>query len=159
MPKTQTRVVAAHLPTPLAEKIDQIAERLERSRGSIVKQAGSAWIAQEEEPDRLTHEALADGDGGRIIEYQAVDVWADSLSTGKPLPAPVSRPAAARAVQLLTKPSAKLVTHPRIGERLFPFEPREIRRLLVGPYEMRYEIQGETIYVQRLWQTREDRKH
>ncbi|MBR7513475.1 type II toxin-antitoxin system RelE/ParE family toxin, partial [Mycobacterium tuberculosis] len=37
------------------------------------------------------------------------------------------------------------------------FEPREVRRILVGQYEMRYEIQGDTIYVLRLWHTREDR--
>lgn len=29
-------------------------------------------------------------------------------------------------------------------------------RLLVGHYEMRYEIQGSTIYMLRLWHTRED---
>ncbi|PLU37301.1 CopG family transcriptional regulator, partial [Sinorhizobium medicae] len=33
----------AHVPLPLAEKVDQIAARLERSRGWIVKQALTAW--------------------------------------------------------------------------------------------------------------------
>jgi hypothetical protein len=37
------------------------------------------------------------------------------------------------------------------------FEPREVRRILVGKYEMRYEIQESTIYILRLWHTREDR--
>nr|WP_310633606.1 type II toxin-antitoxin system RelE/ParE family toxin [Paraburkholderia sp.] len=32
-----------------------------------------------------------------------------------------------------------------------------MRRLLVGHYEMRYEIQQSTIYILRLWHTREDR--
>lgn len=32
--------------------------------------------------------------------------------------------------------------NPRIGERLEEFEPREVRRILVGHYEMRYEIQA-----------------
>ncbi|WP_284993740.1 type II toxin-antitoxin system RelE/ParE family toxin, partial [Escherichia coli] len=50
-----------------------------------------------------------------------------------------------------------LLTNPRVGEQLFQFEPREVRRILVGQYEMRYEIQGDTIYVLRLWHTREDR--
>jgi hypothetical protein len=49
------------------------------------------------------------------------------------------------------------LTNPRVGEQLFQFEPREVRRILVGQYEMRYEIQGDTIYVLRLWHTREDR--
>lgn len=70
---------------------------------------------------------------------------------------PVNKPAAARAVQVLTKTPTTLLTNPRIGEQLFQFEPREVRRILVGQYEVRYEIQGETIYVLRLWHTREDR--
>ena len=71
--------------------------------------------------------------------------------------APVNKPAAARAVQALTKAPIILLTNPRIGEQLFQFEPREVRRILAGQYEIRYEIQGETIYVLRLWHTREDR--
>ncbi|MDA8164069.1 MAG: type II toxin-antitoxin system RelE/ParE family toxin [Desulfobacteraceae bacterium] len=71
--------------------------------------------------------------------------------------APVNRQAAARTVQALTKAPTVLLTNPRIGEQLFEFEPREVRRLLAGHYEMRYEIQESTIYVLRLWHTREDR--
>ena len=70
---------------------------------------------------------------------------------------PVNKPAAARAVQALTAVPTTLLINPRIGERLFEFEPREVRRILVGHYEMRYEIQGSTLYVLRLWHTREDR--
>jgi len=50
-----------------------------------------------------------------------------------------------------------LLINPRVGEQLFQFEPREVRRILSGQYEIRYEIQSETIYVLRLWHTREDR--
>jgi len=71
--------------------------------------------------------------------------------------APANKPAAARAVQALTKAPTILLTNPRIGEQLFEFEPREVRRLLVGHYEMRYEIQDSTIYMLRLWHTREGR--
>ena len=71
--------------------------------------------------------------------------------------APVNKLAAARAVQQLTKAPTILLTNPRIGEQLFQFEPREVRRILAGQYEIRYEIQGETIYVLRLWHTREYR--
>lgn len=88
MSHTATKVLTAHVPLPLAEKVDQIAARLERSRGWIVKQALSAWIEQEEERSRLTHEALADVDAGRVIDHQAVQAWADSLSTPNPLPVP-----------------------------------------------------------------------
>jgi len=54
----------------------------------IMKQALSAWVAQEEERDRLTQEALADVDAGRVIDHQAVQAWADSLDTDQPLPLP-----------------------------------------------------------------------
>ncbi|VVE55377.1 hypothetical protein PHO31112_04994 [Pandoraea horticolens] len=69
----------------------------------------------------------------------------------------VNKPAAARAVQALTRAPTILLTNPRIGEQLFQFEPRGVRRILVGEYEIRYEIQGSIIYVLRLWHTREDR--
>lgn len=71
--------------------------------------------------------------------------------------APVNKSAAARAVQALTKAPTSLLIDPRVGEQLFQFEPREVRRILVGQYEMRYEIVDETIYMLRLWHTREDR--
>lgn len=71
--------------------------------------------------------------------------------------APVDKLAAARTVQALTKAPSTLLTNPRIGEQLFQFDPHEVRRILVGRYEMRYEIQGETIYILRIWHTREDR--
>ncbi len=83
-----TKVITAHIPLPLAEKVDQFANRLERSRGWIMKQALTAWIAQEEERRRLTMEALDDVDAGRVIDHQAVQAWADSLDTDKPLPVP-----------------------------------------------------------------------
>lgn len=71
--------------------------------------------------------------------------------------APVNRLAAARTVQSLTSAPTTLLTNPRIGEKLEEFEPREVRRILVGQYEMRYEIQASTIYMLRLWHTREER--
>lgn len=67
------------------------------------------------------------------------------------------KPAAARAVQGLTQAPTILLTNPRIGEQLFQFEPREVRRILVGEYEVRYEILDSSIYVLRLWHTRENR--
>lgn len=83
-----TKVLTAHVPRQLAEKVDQIAARLERSRGWIVKQALTAWVAQEEEHSRLTREALADVDTGQVIGHQAVQAWAESLDKDEPLPVP-----------------------------------------------------------------------
>ena len=42
MAKTDTRGLTAHVPVPMAEKVDELAYRLERSRGWIMKQALSA---------------------------------------------------------------------------------------------------------------------
>ncbi|KAA9387832.1 type II toxin-antitoxin system RelE/ParE family toxin [Neorhizobium galegae] len=64
---------------------------------------------------------------------------------------------AARTVQNLAAAPKKFIQHPRLGERLDEFAPREIRRLLIGDYELRYEIQGETIFLLRIWHTRENR--
>lgn len=88
MTQAATKVFTAHVPLPLAEKIDQMATRLERSRGWIMKQALSAWIDQEEERSRLTREALVDVDTGSVIDHQAVQAWANSLDTESPLPVP-----------------------------------------------------------------------
>jgi len=50
-----------------------------------------------------------------------------------------------------------LIHNPRIGPLLRQFAPREIRRIIVGNYEMRYEIVNGTIYILRIWHTLEDR--
>ena len=71
--------------------------------------------------------------------------------------ASADKPAAIRTVWTLTAAPAGLPAHPRIGERLEEFDPREVRRILVGHYESRYEIQKSTITVLRLWHTRESR--
>ncbi|MED5607061.1 type II toxin-antitoxin system RelE/ParE family toxin [Pseudomonas sp. JH-2] len=71
--------------------------------------------------------------------------------------APVNRSAAARTVQQLVAAPAVLLTNPRLGERLDEFVPRDVRRLLVGHYEMRYEIRGSDLHLLRVWHTREER--
>ncbi len=88
MAQAETKVVTAHIPLPLIEKVDKLATRLERSRSWIMKQALSAWIEQEEERRRMTLAALADVDAGRVIDHQAVQAWADNLGTDNPLPLP-----------------------------------------------------------------------
>lgn len=71
--------------------------------------------------------------------------------------APVNKQAAANTVQSLTETPNKVIHQPRIGERLDEFELREVRRLLVGHYEMRYELSNDIFYVLRIWHTRERR--
>ena len=68
---------------------------------------------------------------------------------------PVNKPAAAHTVQALTAAPRRILEQPRIDERLDEFEPREVRRIFVGHYEIRYEIKAATVYVLQLWHTRE----
>jgi plasmid stabilization system protein ParE len=70
---------------------------------------------------------------------------------------PVAPEAAARVVQQLAHAPDRLFDYPRIGEKLEAYEPREVRWIIVGHYEMRYEIAARTIFILRLWHCRENR--
>ena len=56
-----------------------------------------------------------------------------------------------------TTAAKQLREHPRSGEQLEEFSPREVRRLIVGQYEMRYEVAEQEIFILRLWHGNEDR--
>ena len=71
--------------------------------------------------------------------------------------AAADRRAAARAVQRLLTGAKHIARHPRIGVRLVEFDPREVRRLIVGDYEMRYEVRDHELIVLRIWHVYEDR--
>lgn len=76
---TETKVLTAHVPIPLAARVDEMATKLDRSRGWIVRQALSDWVSQEEERDRMTREALASVDAGRVVPHEQVKAWAAGL--------------------------------------------------------------------------------
>jgi plasmid stabilization system protein ParE len=69
----------------------------------------------------------------------------------------INSQAAAGVVQALVKAPEKLIEYPRIGERLEEFNPRDVRRIIVTHFELRYEVQASTLYILRLWHTKEDR--
>jgi plasmid stabilization system protein ParE len=71
--------------------------------------------------------------------------------------APLNQVAAARTVQSLTAAPNTLLSSPFMGKPLEEFVPRQVRRLIVGQYELRYEIDEDAIFILRLWHTREDR--
>lgn len=71
---------------------------------------------------------------------------------------PVAPDAAARVIQKLAHAPDRLLDYPRIGEKLEAYEPREVRRIIVGDYELRYEIANATIFILRLWHCRENRR-
>jgi predicted transcriptional regulator len=88
----QTRVVTAHIPLDLADKVDALAERLERPRGWIVKKALAAWIEEDELRERLTREAMAEARSGIGVGEAELKAWADSLGGPNPLPMPTPKP-------------------------------------------------------------------
>jgi len=64
--------------------------------------------------------------------------------------------AASIASELAAAPET-LIHNPRLGTRLTQFAPNDVRRIIVGDYEIRYEISDGTVYILRIWHTREDR--
>lgn len=70
---------------------------------------------------------------------------------------PVNPRAAGGVVRQLIAGAKRIPAHPRLGVRLPGFAPREVRRILVGDYEIRYELTGTDVFVLRIFHTREDR--
>lgn len=57
----------------------------------------------------------------------------------------------------LSEAPDRLVDFPRMGGKLDDYAPREMRRIIVSNYELRYEIVGDTVFIVRVWHCREDR--
>jgi plasmid stabilization system protein ParE len=70
---------------------------------------------------------------------------------------PVDPAAAVRAVQAVVSRVRRIPVQPRLGERLPGFGEREVRRVLVRKYEIRYEVRGGDLTILRIFHTREDR--
>jgi plasmid stabilization system protein ParE len=69
-----------------------------------------------------------------------------------------TNPAAAkRTAQALTVAPRQLLDRPQSGRQLDQYLPREVRRIIVGKYEMRYELANSIVYILRIWHTREER--
>ncbi|MET0241235.1 MAG: type II toxin-antitoxin system RelE/ParE family toxin [Sphingobium sp.] len=66
--------------------------------------------------------------------------------------------AAVRVIRQLVSAPERLLAYPRLGERLDAYEPREVRRLIVGRYEMRYEVIDGAVVILRVWHSREDKR-
>ena len=66
------RVVTAKLPDDLVSRMDEVAERIDRSKSWIMRQAVSEWLAEEQRRYELTLEALRDVDEGRTIPHEEV---------------------------------------------------------------------------------------
>jgi predicted transcriptional regulator len=71
MPK-DGRVVTANLPDDLVSRMDEVADRIDRSKSWIVREAVAEWLAEEQRRHELTLEALKHVDEGRTILHEEV---------------------------------------------------------------------------------------
>lgn len=69
----------------------------------------------------------------------------------------VNRNAAKRAISAIRTNARRTLEHPQIGERVETLASREVRKLLIDQYELRYEVLPDVIRVLRVWHMREDR--
>lgn len=70
---------------------------------------------------------------------------------------PINPASAQKLLDLVIKATSRIQVHPRLGEQLFNFVPKELRRIVIGKYVMHYEIASEVILILRIWHTREHR--
>jgi len=67
------RVVTAKLPDDLVTRMDEVADRIDRSKSWIVREALIQWLAEEQRRYDLTLEALTDVDEGRVIDQSELE--------------------------------------------------------------------------------------
>lgn len=75
----ETKMLAAHVPLPLAGRLDEISAQLGISRDVIVSEAIAEWLDREEERRLATLRALAGASALVVVERHRVRDWADSL--------------------------------------------------------------------------------
>ncbi|MES2327574.1 MAG: ribbon-helix-helix domain-containing protein [Pseudomonadota bacterium] len=67
------RVITAKVPQELASELDEIADRMDRSKSWIVREAVSQWLAEEQRRYELTLEALKEVDAGLTYSQEEVE--------------------------------------------------------------------------------------
>lgn len=70
------RVLTAHVPEALAREVDGLAERLDRPRGWIVKEALTRFVELERLRYEATQEALREADEGDLVDHGEIEAWA-----------------------------------------------------------------------------------
>ncbi len=71
------RVVTAKLPDDIVARMDEIAERIERSKSWIVREAVVQWLDEEQRRYTLTLDALKEADEGHMIDHADLRAWAE----------------------------------------------------------------------------------
>ena len=71
------RVVTAKLPDDLVSQMDEVADRMERSKSWIVREAVSQWLAEEKRRYELTLESIKYFEEGRMISQDELEGWGE----------------------------------------------------------------------------------
>jgi len=77
-------MTSVRMPDELMHKLEDIAERLRRSKGWIINDAVRNYIEQAEKETQMleqTLEGVEDLKAGRVVEGQAVMEWIESWGT------------------------------------------------------------------------------
>ncbi|MBB2685332.1 MULTISPECIES: CopG family transcriptional regulator [Rhizobium] len=75
----ETKMLDAHIPLPLAARLDALAADLALPRDLIVAEAIAAWLDTEERRRISTLRTLAAANTIVVVEHDRVIDWADSL--------------------------------------------------------------------------------
>ncbi|OAV52582.1 CopG family transcriptional regulator [Rhizobium sp. WYCCWR10014] len=75
----ETKMLDAHIPLPLAERLDALAFALGLPRDEIVAEAIVTWIDQEEHRRLVALRTIAAANTMVVVETHRVIDWADSL--------------------------------------------------------------------------------
>ena len=67
------RVVTAKLPDDLISRLDEVSERIDRSKSWIVREAVSEWLAEEQRRYDLTLEAMKSMDEGKSFSQDEIE--------------------------------------------------------------------------------------
>jgi len=75
----ETKMLKAHIPLPLAERLQDVATHLGIEPSAIVSEAVAAWLERQEERRLLDLRSLAGANAIFVVETHRVTDWADSL--------------------------------------------------------------------------------
>ncbi|WP_171035340.1 CopG family ribbon-helix-helix protein [Limnobacter alexandrii] len=75
MATDKTRVITAHVPEDLANKVDEIAEKMDRSKAWIVKQALNNYVAEEQAKYEMTLDAIRSVEEGNFVRHEDILKW------------------------------------------------------------------------------------
>ena len=82
-----TKVLTAEVSAPLADEVERLASRLDRSPDWVVEQALGAFVDREQRHHAMTLEGMADVDAGRFVTQDEVEAWVDGLEKDLEQPA------------------------------------------------------------------------